>query len=160
MPSNEQVDLPSVVFIIGKTLVNLGSRELRKAVGRHRFNRFAVLKQTNDVVNGNSGALNDGMATPNARRPDDVTIWIIYRTILQINGFQTPIGASRVSISCNVPLGSQIPNLRPEPAYNFPGSNGAKSRSRFGQAVCGVPSFQDAFSTIDWSNRRCSLAGC
>ena len=32
LPGNEQVDLPSMVLIVGKALVNLGSGELREAV--------------------------------------------------------------------------------------------------------------------------------
>ena len=41
---------------------------------RDRFNRFAILEQANDVVNRNSGAFYDGIATPHPRRADDVTI--------------------------------------------------------------------------------------
>ena len=55
MAGNKQVDLPPVVFIVGKTLVNLGSGELREAGCRHSFDRFAILEQANHVVYGDSG---------------------------------------------------------------------------------------------------------
>ena len=44
LPGNEQIDLPSVVFIIGEALVNLRSGELREAVGCQRVDRFATLE--------------------------------------------------------------------------------------------------------------------
>ena len=60
---------------------------------------------------------------------------------------------------------SQIPNSRPDPVSSFSFlqlswfewrkiSNGSN------RAVRNAPSFQAAFSTIIWSNRRCSTAGC
>jgi hypothetical protein len=41
--SDKQVDLPTVVFIVGKTLVDLRPFELREAPCRQRVNRFAIL---------------------------------------------------------------------------------------------------------------------
>ncbi len=74
LPGNEQVDLSSVVFIVGEALVNLRSGELREAVCRQRVYRFAILKQANDVVDGNPGTFHDRVPTPHARGTNDVTI--------------------------------------------------------------------------------------
>jgi hypothetical protein len=41
-----------MVFIVGKALVNLRSGQLWEAVCRQCVNRFAILKQANDVVDG------------------------------------------------------------------------------------------------------------
>jgi len=66
LPGDQQIDLAAVILIIGKTLINLRARELGKTVRRHRFYGLAILKQANDVVNTDSSALNDRVATPHA----------------------------------------------------------------------------------------------
>ena len=53
LSGHEQVDLSSVVFIVGQALVNLRSGKLREAVCPQRVNRFAILKQADDIVDGN-----------------------------------------------------------------------------------------------------------
>lgn len=72
LPGSEQVDLAAVVFIVGKTLVNLRSGQLRETIGPHRFDRLAVLQQADDIVHGNPDFLHDGVPAPHARRVDDV----------------------------------------------------------------------------------------
>ena len=71
---DEQVDLPAVVFIVGKTLVNLRPRELREAPCRQPVNRFAILQKANDDVDADSGAFHYGVAASHARRAHDVPI--------------------------------------------------------------------------------------
>jgi len=68
-----------VVFIVGEALIDLGSGELREAVRRQSVDCFAVLEQTDDVVDADSRAFDCRMATPHARRADDVAVGFAYR---------------------------------------------------------------------------------
>ena len=52
---------------IGKTLVNLGSGDLREAICTQHVNRFTILKQADDVVDRNPGTFHYGVAAPYAR---------------------------------------------------------------------------------------------
>ena len=63
-----------MVFIVGEAFVNLRSGQLRKAVCPQRVNSLAILKQADDVVHGNPGALYYGVPTPHTRRTDYVTV--------------------------------------------------------------------------------------
>jgi hypothetical protein len=56
LPRDKQVDLPSMVFIAGKALVNLRSGKLREALCPQRLKSFTILEQANDVVDGNPGS--------------------------------------------------------------------------------------------------------
>ncbi|SPF54348.1 hypothetical protein SBA4_6330014 [Candidatus Sulfopaludibacter sp. SbA4] len=84
-----------MVFIVGKTLVNVRSGELREAVCPQRVNRFAILKQANDVVDSNPGTFHNGVPTPHARRTHDVTIGLrdrahTWMVRLPSQGYQLP----------------------------------------------------------------------
>ena len=73
MPGNKDVDLSPVIFIAGEAFVNLRSGQLREAVYPHRVNGLAVLKQSDDVMNGSSGTFHCGVPAPHASGTDDVT---------------------------------------------------------------------------------------
>src|SRR5260370_38504323 len=83
-----------MVFIIGKALVNLRSGQLREAVCRQCIDRFAILKQANDVVDGDPGTFHYRVPAPHARRTDDVAIglrdrvhtWMVRRRPQGVNG--------------------------------------------------------------------------
>jgi hypothetical protein len=67
LPGNEQIYLSSVVLIVGKAFVNLRSGEWREAVFPLRVDCFAILKQADDVVDGNPGTFHYRVPTPHAR---------------------------------------------------------------------------------------------
>lgn len=74
LSGHEQVDLSPVVFIVGKALIDLRSGELREAVCPQRVNGFAILKQADNIVDGNPGTFHRGVPTAHARRANDVAI--------------------------------------------------------------------------------------
>ena len=67
LAGNEQVDLSTVVFVVGKALVNLSACELREGFRRQHVHTFAILKQSNNVMDTNSGALDYRIATAQPR---------------------------------------------------------------------------------------------
>jgi len=67
LTGNEQVDLSTVVFVVGKTLVNLSACELWEGFRRQRVHAFTILEQSNHIVDTNSGALDYRIAAPQPR---------------------------------------------------------------------------------------------
>jgi len=74
LPCNQQIDLPFVILVVGKTLVNLRPAQRGEAVRHERLDGLPVLQQTNHVVNRNSSAFHAGIPAPDIRRPGNISV--------------------------------------------------------------------------------------
>ncbi len=72
--SEARAIFPPVVFIVGQALVDLGSGELREAVHRQGVDCFAVLEEADDIVDADSGAFHDRVATAHPCRADAIAV--------------------------------------------------------------------------------------
>jgi hypothetical protein len=94
-----------MVFIVGKALVNLRSGQLWEAVCRQCVNRFAILKQANDVVEiipawyGSLGTV----STAEAREAWRLNI---YKSVLEIHPLWAgePVLGRNSSFQTTVPI--------------------------------------------------------
>ena len=63
-----------MVFVVGKTLIDLGPCELRETFRRQSIDGFASLEEADDIVDTNSSALYGGVTAPDARCAHDVAV--------------------------------------------------------------------------------------
>lgn len=74
MPGNQKVNLAAMIFIISKAFVDLRPAELRERVRRESIDRFTILKQSDDVMDGDAGVLHDRIPAADAGRANNVAV--------------------------------------------------------------------------------------
>ena len=63
-----------MILIAGKAIINLRLADRRETVGTQRVNRLAVLKQSDDIVDGDPGIFNDRIPATHSHRTNDVAV--------------------------------------------------------------------------------------
>ena len=74
LPRNKQVNLSSMIFVVGEAFVNLSARNVREAAFDKRIDCLAVLNEANDVMHADARSLDDWCSTADAGFAHDVPI--------------------------------------------------------------------------------------
>src|SRR2546422_8303208 len=71
----EYINFSPVIFVIGEALIYLSARQVGKATGDYGVHRLPVLQQTNHVVDTDTRAGHDGIASSDILQSPDVCIF-------------------------------------------------------------------------------------
>ena len=74
LPSDEEINLAPMILIVRQTLVDLRFGEVGEAGHEDAVHCFAVLEQTNDVMDADARAFDDGITAASARPSRDVSV--------------------------------------------------------------------------------------
>src|SRR5687767_597441 len=74
LSSHQQIDLPAMVFIVSKALVDLSASERRKATRDDAVDRLAVLQQAHNVMDADPSPFDDRVPSTHPRLPSKVAV--------------------------------------------------------------------------------------
>ena len=75
LSGHQHVDLAPVIFVVSEALIYLRTGEIGENVGTHdTIHRLAILKQADDIMHADAGALHPSMAAAHTRGANDVAI--------------------------------------------------------------------------------------
>ncbi len=141
-----------MVFIVGQALVDLGSGELREAVHRQSVDCFAVVEEADDIVDADSGAFHDRVATPHPCQADDIAVGFRSRFHALMLRFACPsVNADHAATPTTLP--GALRRGAPEPGLPLP------EREYSELLTVLIEAFEDAHCDLEGSTPGSRLRG-